>query len=52
MLNFHKEDNRYVWTLQQLGLMQNHSYDIHIIERDDLINAQSYDFFYPILTGS
>ncbi len=51
MLNFHKEDNRYVWTLQQLGLMQNHSYDIHIIERDDLINAQSYDFFYPDFNG-
>ncbi len=46
MLETHKRDNRYVDTIERLGKLLNHSFEVHIIERDDLINVQQYDIFY------
>lgn len=46
MLETHKKDNRYMDTIERLGKLLNHSFEVHIIERDDLINVQQYDIFY------
>lgn len=46
MMENHKKDNRYVESIQRLGKMINHKFEIHIIERDELINVQQYDVFY------
>lgn len=46
MLEHHKADNRYVATLQLLGKHLGHSFEVNIIERDELIDVQEYDFYY------
>lgn len=46
MLQIHKKDNRYVSAIENLGKLLNHSFEIHIIERNDLIEVQQYDIFY------
>lgn len=46
MMEFHREDNRYVKAIQFLGELLGHSFEINLIERDDLIDVQKYDWFY------
>lgn len=46
MLEFHKRDNRYVDAIERMGIYLGHSFEIHIIERFDLVNVQQYDIFY------
>ena len=42
----HQKDDRYVKTLELLGKKLNHTFDIRIIKREDLIEVQRYDIFY------
>lgn len=46
MLVMHQKDNRYVYSIEKLGELLNHSFEIKIIERDELIDVQQYDVFY------
>lgn len=46
MLKRSQKDNRYCKTIQLLGEKLNHKFEIHLIEREGLVNAQRYDFFY------
>lgn len=48
MLEYHKKDNRYVDALERLGVYLNHSFEVHLIERDALVEVQQYDVFYQI----
>ena len=46
MLERSRSDNRYCRTIQLLGEKLNHNFDIRLIERENLVNVQKYDFFY------
>jgi CRISPR type III-A/MTUBE-associated protein Csm6 len=46
MMEHHRHDNRYVYSVEQLGKMLNHEFEIHLIERDEMIDVQQYDVFY------
>ena len=46
MMEHHTLDNRYVHTLELLGEKLNHSFDIRLIERPDLVEVHRYDWFY------
>lgn len=46
MIKYHKLDNRYVDAIVKLGSHLGHTFDIHLIKREDLINVQQYDIFY------
>lgn len=46
MLVLHRKDNRYVDCLEKLGKLLGHSFEIHLIERDELVDVQQYDVFY------
>ncbi|MDE7325628.1 MAG: CRISPR-associated protein Csm6 [Lachnospiraceae bacterium] len=46
MMEYHRQDNRYVDALERLGRQIGHTFEIHLIERDDLIDVQQYDIFY------
>ena len=46
MMQMHQKDNRYVFSLEKLGELLKHSFEIKVIERDSLIDVQQYDVFY------
>lgn len=47
MLGFHKQDNRYLYCLDQLFKLQGReNVSIETIERPDLTEVQEYDYFY------
>lgn len=46
ILEHHNKDNRYVKTLEHLSQKLQHSFEIRLIERPDLVNVQRYDEFY------
>lgn len=46
MMEYHRKDNRYIDTIQRLGELLGHSFDIRLIERAELIHVQQYDVFY------
>ena len=46
MLENHRKDNRYVDSLERLGILLDHHFEIKIIERENLENVQQYDTFY------
>lgn len=46
MLLFHQMDNRYTDAIERLGKLLGHSFEVHIIEKDEWINVQKYDEFY------
>lgn len=46
MMEYHKLDNRYVDAIERLGSFLGHTFEIHLIERDDLVDVQQYDIFY------
>ena len=46
MMEYHKEDNRYVRSIELLGEKLKHTFEVHIIENDQMVNVQQYDVFY------
>lgn len=48
MVEKHREDNRYVRTLNMLGDSIGHTFDIKVIENEELIDVQKYDVYYEI----
>lgn len=46
ILENHRNDNRYVDALEKLGVLLKHKFEIHIIEREGLVDVQQYDLFY------
>ncbi len=46
MMEYHRRDNRYVDAIHRLGAQIGHTFEIELIERDDLIDVQQYDIFY------
>lgn len=46
MLDNHRADNRYVYSIEKLGEFLKHNFEIHIIEREELVEVQQYDVFY------
>lgn len=48
MVEKHRGDNRYVRTLDMLGDSIGHTFDIKVIENEELIDVQKYDVYYEI----
>lgn len=48
MVEKHRDDNRYVRTLNMLGDSIGHTFDIKVIENEELIDVQKYDVYYEI----
>lgn len=46
MMEYHREDNRYIDAIERLGIHLSHKFEVKLIERDDLIDVQQYDIFY------
>lgn len=46
MLDNQKADERYTKTLELLGKKLNHKFEIHVIERENLVDVQDYNIFY------
>jgi hypothetical protein len=46
MAENHRADNRYVYSIEKLGELLNHNFEIRIIERNELTNVHQYDVFY------
>lgn len=46
MVENHRNDNRYVYSIEKLGQALEHKFEIHIIERDELTEVHQYDVFY------
>lgn len=46
MLEHSREDNRYCYTIELLGKKLNHKFDVHLIEKEGLVDVQKYDIFY------
>ena len=46
MMEYHRTDNRYVRSIELLGEKLNHTFEVHIIENDQMVNVQQYDVFY------
>lgn len=46
MMDYHREDNRYIDSIERLGALLGHPFEVRLIERDDLIDVQQYDIFY------
>ncbi|MDR3258871.1 MAG: hypothetical protein LBT51_04560 [Fusobacteriaceae bacterium] len=43
---FNKKDNRYVYCLEKLMEKTNHSFNIKLIQRNELINVHEFNYFY------
>lgn len=48
MVEKHREDDRYVRTLNMLGDSLGHTFDIKVIENEELVDVQKYDVYYEI----
>lgn len=46
ILRNHKSDNRYIYCLEKLSVLQKRTIRYEIIERPDLTNVQEFDYFY------
>lgn len=46
MMETHRKDDRYRYAICRLGEQLGHEFEIHLIERDELIDVQEYDTFY------
>ena len=40
MMEYHRTDNRYVRSIELLGGKLNHTFEVHIIENDQMVNVQ------------
>ncbi len=45
MLDFHKNDNRYLFCIEKLGEHIGHKFDVKVIERPHLVEVQLFDEF-------
>lgn len=45
-MEYHRKDNRYVDSVERLGEKLGHTFEIRLIERDELVNVQEYDVLY------
>ena len=50
ILEFHKKDNRFVKSIELLGKLLQHDFQVILIEKEDLVEVQDYDFFYHEFT--
>jgi CRISPR type III-A/MTUBE-associated protein Csm6 len=46
MCEFHDKDDRYRFCIHRLGELLGHKFDVHIIERRDLVDVHKFDLFY------
>ncbi|NLJ57406.1 MAG: CRISPR-associated protein Csm6 [Tissierellia bacterium] len=46
MYNYHNKDNRYVYCIEKLGELLNHSFEVHLVKRPELEEVQDFDYFY------
>ena len=46
MVKHHEKDNRYVRSIELLGEKLGHTFEIHVIKDEQMINVQQYDMFY------
>lgn len=46
IMELHRKDNRYRDAVERLGIQLGHVFEIHLIERDELVDVQQYDEFY------
>ncbi len=46
ILDYHREDNRYVYCIDRLSELQNHKIEYEIIERPELVDVQEFDYYY------
>lgn len=46
MLDNHRLDDRYRYTINRLGEWLHHDFEIHLIERENLVDVQRPDLFY------
>lgn len=51
MLQKHRKENCYVRVLELLGETLQHTFEIRVIERDNLVDVQQYDVFYEDFRG-
>lgn len=40
------KDNRYTYCIAKLGEYMNHNFNVHCINREELINVQDFDYYY------
>lgn len=46
MYEHHNTDNRYLYSLEELGKLLNHKFEYELIIRENLVDVQIFDFFY------
>lgn len=46
MIKHHEKDNRYVKTIELLGEKLGHTFEVHVIKDEQMIDVQQYDLFY------
>ncbi|MBQ3544465.1 MAG: CRISPR-associated protein Csm6 [Lachnospiraceae bacterium] len=46
MVDRHRQDDRYRYCINKLGEILNHTFEIRLIERENLIEVQDYDYYY------
>lgn len=46
MMEYHRKDNRYVDAVERLGDLLGHSFEVRLIDRDELVEVQEYDVLY------
>lgn len=46
MAAFHRKDNRYLFCIEQLSKKIGKTFDVSVIEKEDLIEVQRFDYFY------
>lgn len=47
MVEYEQQDNRYSYCLNKLMELQNRTFEVEMIENPELVDVQSFDFFYP-----
>ncbi|NLJ90974.1 MAG: CRISPR-associated protein Csm6 [Clostridiales bacterium] len=45
MCDFKEKDDRYNYCIKKLGEKLNHEYQVHVLERTDLVDVQKFDYF-------
>lgn len=46
MVDFHRKDNRYLFCIEQLGEKLGRKFNVTVIENEDLVEVQRFDYFY------
>ncbi|MDD3185224.1 MAG: hypothetical protein PHT76_07940 [Anaerostipes sp.] len=45
MCERHEKDNRYLYCIQQLGKILNHEFEVHLFQKNNLVEVQVFDLF-------